>query len=144
MKIILVVIGILIAISINNWNEERKTRFEEQAALLNLQADFEFNLRSIEDLIALTSSEIGVGLSVLEYTGNKSEDLQGISLDSMLISLGNHQLYFSQNGFLTDLINSGKIGIIENDDLRVSLSSWDKLARNYTEKSNLHYIISPN
>jgi hypothetical protein len=32
--------------------------------------------------------------------------------------------YFPQNGFLLELVNSGNLGIISNDELRNRLSSW--------------------
>ena len=50
-EIVLVVIGILIAISINNWNEERKEKQFEKALLLelkeNLQSDISINKHQI-------------------------------------------------------------------------------------------------
>jgi len=42
-EIILVVIGILIALQVNNWNEERKKHLEEAFYLTELKKDFEFN-----------------------------------------------------------------------------------------------------
>ena len=39
-EIVLVVIGILIALQINNWNEQRIESNEEQLILLNLKEDF--------------------------------------------------------------------------------------------------------
>ena len=40
-EIVLVVIGILIALQVNNWNEERKFRIEELNSLERLQAEAE-------------------------------------------------------------------------------------------------------
>ena len=40
-EILLVVIGILIALQINNWNEKNKKSLLEQEALYNLKADFQ-------------------------------------------------------------------------------------------------------
>ena len=48
-EIILVVIGILIALQINNWNEYRKDRNREQAILKNLQIDFQTNIKNVND-----------------------------------------------------------------------------------------------
>ena len=48
------VIGILIALQINNWNEIRKTNLEEQRALMNIQSDFSKNKVLLVDLIATT------------------------------------------------------------------------------------------
>lgn len=42
-EIILVVIGILIALQINNWNENRKNDKIEHNYLISLQEEFEFN-----------------------------------------------------------------------------------------------------
>ena len=107
-EVLLVMIGILLALQVNNWNENRKIRNEEKSALFNLREDFEFNFSSIEDLIRTTNREIETGLKILSNTGNKFKDPNEIDLDSMLIPIGNYQIYFSQNGFLTDLLNSGK------------------------------------
>jgi uncharacterized protein DUF6090 len=123
-EIFLVVIGILIALQINNWNDERKTKKEENLALMNLTKDFEFNLTSIKDLITTTSNEIDLGLIILANTGIRYKNSRNFEFNSMLSRIASLNIYSSQNGFLNDLINSGKIGIIENDSLRVSLSSW--------------------
>jgi hypothetical protein len=49
-EIVLVVIGILIALSINNWNEERKLHKEELSILLEVKSNLEVTLNNfIED-----------------------------------------------------------------------------------------------
>ena len=42
-EIVLVVIGILIALAINNWNENRKERIQEQKVLTELLTSLEHN-----------------------------------------------------------------------------------------------------
>lgn len=68
-EIILVVIGILIALQINNWNEERKSKIQEQIILKNLVQDlkadslsFSKNLKILTDINSLHKAlyEIGV------------------------------------------------------------------------------------
>jgi len=44
-EIVLVVIGILIALSINNWNEERKTKSKESGLLLQMKRNLELDLQ---------------------------------------------------------------------------------------------------
>ena len=44
-EIILVVIGILIALQINNWNENRKTDIREGELIENLHIEFQDNLK---------------------------------------------------------------------------------------------------
>ena len=60
-EIILVVIGILIALSINNWNENRKLQSEE----LNLLADIKTNLDVT--LLELQNDTISNGKDVYQY-----------------------------------------------------------------------------
>ena len=47
-EIALVVIGILIALQINNWNEWRKDRITEKEILHSLKDNFELNIKTLE------------------------------------------------------------------------------------------------
>ena len=67
-EIILVVIGILIALQINDWNEDRKNNNTEQKLLNALQMEFESNLKILEDNIQLNDSNINNSLLLGEYT----------------------------------------------------------------------------
>jgi len=59
-EIVLVVIGILIALQINSWNENRKDRLEEQAVLLQLKEDFQTNLLQLEQKIEMRNKMISL------------------------------------------------------------------------------------
>jgi len=62
-EIVLVVIGILIALQINNWNEERKERDQERKILNELMATLQ------------TNSEVMVQDSLIRTKWNKSSDI---------------------------------------------------------------------
>jgi hypothetical protein len=55
-EIALVVIGILIALQINNWNEWRKDRVKEREVLLDLKDNLERNITNIEESLSILSS----------------------------------------------------------------------------------------
>ena len=57
-EILLVVIGILIAISINNWNEQRKDILQEQKILLQLKSNFNKNLEQLDEKISMRSENL--------------------------------------------------------------------------------------
>jgi hypothetical protein len=59
---------------------------------------------------------------ILNYTGKRFST--SFPLDSVLGKVAHSHQYFPQNGFLLDLINSGNLGLFENDLLRNRLSSW--------------------
>jgi Family of unknown function (DUF6090) len=123
-EIILVVIGILVAMSINNWNQQRLQNGKEQGALLNLKEDFEANSESFETIISSLEKSIKADLQVLNHTGNKPKPKTQEEFDKLLNFITQQNEFYPQNGFLDDLLNSGKLGIIRNQALRVKLSSW--------------------
>ena len=51
-EIVLVVIGILIALQINNWNDLKKEHQNERIYLESLQAEFATNLETLNQVIA--------------------------------------------------------------------------------------------
>lgn len=113
------------SLQINNWNQNRLERKEEQVALRNLLEDFTYNKQSLLQAAHSLKRMMASGHSILENTGNKSKTGIELKLDSLLISSTSTPRYFPQNGFLNDLINSGKLSLIQNDRLRNYLSSWD-------------------
>jgi len=50
-EIVLVVFGILIALQLNNWNEERKMGIQEKAILEELDKNLQSNLEILEDFL---------------------------------------------------------------------------------------------
>jgi hypothetical protein len=57
-EIILVVIGILIALQINNWNEARKLRAQEHQLLADLRSDMLESRKELKDMIRFNDSTI--------------------------------------------------------------------------------------
>ena len=57
-EIVLVVIGILIALQINNWNEARKDKIIEQKVLKTLRSDFISNKTQLQDNIDETEKMV--------------------------------------------------------------------------------------
>ena len=66
-EIVLVVIGILIALQINNWNEQRKDNIKEQAMLKRLEKEFISNREQLLDKIQLRNTLIENSRQLLEY-----------------------------------------------------------------------------
>ena len=95
-EIVLVVIGILIALSINNWNENNKRAKFEQESLINLKQDFVYNRNALAKVIEENSVNMKSGILILNHTGRRFKS--NFEIDSILDNLASSSLYFPKNG----------------------------------------------
>lgn len=133
-EIVLVVIGILIALGINNWNQHRIQNKEEHQALINLKLDFDYNYITLDSIITRTEKSIALQTTILNHTGNKPRPNTETEFDNAINALAALSIYFPKNGYLNDLLNSGKLDILKNTNLRNRLSSWNSVLKNIKDK----------
>jgi len=119
-EIILVVIGILIALSINNWNEHRKERIKEQAILIQLRDDYKSNLLQLEQKIEMRKSIIYNALKVLNIIDNPNL----VNRDSLITYLSNLGIDPTFDPIQNGLNSSENIRLISNKKLKRLLSNW--------------------
>jgi len=72
-----VMIGILLALQVNNWNEGRKVDQQGLKLIENLKSDFQRNLESVEEVIA-AAEEVKEGLET--FLKNAIGDNSSISV----------------------------------------------------------------
>ena len=127
-EIVLVVIGILIALQVNNWNEYRKEKVEEKKILLSLHNEISNNLESLQVVIEEKNKIINVNQYIINNTGKNGEWKSMKPLDSLMnyISLSGW-IFVPQNGVLNEIINSGKLLLIENDLIKNEIASLPQL-----------------
>ena len=124
-EIVLVVIGILIALSINNWNEGRKDQIVEQYYLRGLHEEFETNRQQLDFFTILNDQLLAASKALLQYTGPKAKSISDPEMAKLLGNImGTSVGYESNPGMLEDLINSGNFNKITNGNLRKALSLW--------------------
>lgn len=129
-EIILVVIGILIALQINNWNENRKAANEEVKILNALQADFIISKKRIEETIIMQSRVMNYSKILIEIheRGDINEILYfDTHLDS-LDKLNSYGISWYRaepvTGAYNSLTSAGKIDLIQNGSLRSLLAQF--------------------
>ncbi len=117
-EIVLVVIGILIALQINNWNENLKNKKEEISVLKELLSDSKTNLLSLEEDIFLNQRAINSNMLISDILINKRS-----YNDSLDVHFGNIQYntQFTLNTGGYENLKSRGFEIISNDSLRKSI-----------------------
>src|SRR5210317_1315374 len=70
-EILLVVIGILIALQVNNWNQNRSKAQKEKIMLIELKENLEFNIERFQSAISWEEDRIKGIKKILEYIENE-------------------------------------------------------------------------
>ena len=124
-EIVLVVLGILIALQIDNWNENKKIRNTEQQYLLALKEEFSFNKGELEGIMKRNKLNFGYALGILDNTGPENPELTEEEFGRLLTGALSFETQFDPNqGVLDEIISSGKLGIFSSKELKFALSSW--------------------
>ncbi len=137
-EIVLVVIGILIALQINDWNEARLAKIEEKRILSNLHQEFEKNRVLLDSCIsdnqkAFYSMKKIMELIARDRTGGNHEQVSEFNFDQMLFYCFEHQNFFPSQHSLNELIQSGKMQYLKNDRLKSMLYQWSSALDNSNE-----------
>jgi len=119
-EIILVVIGILIALSINNWNEERKSMLQEVNILTKLNTDLKANLIEIKGLKDMTENRIKASQTILNYFEEHKAIDDNLKLSFELINTDD--LFNNANTTYKYIENQG-VNILTNDRI-LSKITW--------------------
>ena len=153
-EILLVMIGILLALQVNNWNEQRKESLKENYYLNSIKSSIQLSQKELNrviddaELISSCADTLFIMIAI-----NKTEQLEGKFLDSLLISAGDYSLISLNDGGIQEILNTGSLDLIKDDQIRLNLASWydrlhkirkyegetEKLARDYQDYL-IHFI----
>ena len=126
-EIVLVVIGILIALQINNWNENQKEIKLEQGVLKNLAQENKANQASIKQLIHTVSNCYEANYSLMELFAKDHLFLSTQNIDSLIFNSLEFDRYSPSENVLQELLSSGKLDIIQSDSLKNTLFEWTRV-----------------
>ncbi|MCA6074646.1 DUF6090 family protein [Fulvivirga sedimenti] len=129
-EIVLVVIGILIALQINSWNQQRKDRQQEQIILNQLHQEFMSNLDQLDEKIGIRKSIIHSSLRLYDYIDHP--ELR--STDSIYSHVSTLGIAPTFDPIINDLIGSGKLQLLQNQELKERLSLWTSEIIQLTEE----------
>ena len=145
-EILLVVIGILLALQINNWNENRINANKETAILANIHKEFQQNRKQLDSVVFSHRLSHTNSAKIIKLFPIKSKPKPTV-LDSL-----SFQLFWSYGGVtfnpsqtsINALASTSSFDIIKNETLRDLLISWNDLITDYQEEElrSRDYIIN--
>lgn len=125
-EIVLIVIGILIALGINNWNQDRLVAKKEKFYLEGLRTEFQRSKLKLENLIEVNRLNYTESQKIADYLNATEDSLSEDQLSRSLFDALSYEIaYNPNNSLLTEILNSGGLEDISNAKLRLQLTSWD-------------------
>ena len=124
-EIVLVVIGILIALQINNWNERRMDRIQEKKFLIRFEAEIYTNIESISTSITLNKSRKQRAEFLMKTIDSPQLAENSASYFIRSIEHAGYTFYpvISDNTF-QEIKSSGKLSLIRNEKIRSALQQY--------------------
>ncbi|WP_139135264.1 DUF6090 family protein [Roseivirga sp. 4D4] len=132
-EILLVVIGILIAFQVNNWNEGRKQRIEETKLLQSIKVDFEQTKATLQALNIRREESLSNFKRLIEVR-NSGDFSNELHIDTLLAKATFTPTYNGNTSSIAIVINSGKINLLSNDSLKSMLLAWPSQIENLIER----------
>lgn len=125
-EIVLVVIGILIAVSINDSQQKKVLQKKEQTYLKGLKDEFETSKLKLSELIEVNKQNYLGVKKILEYKSNSKELPTEKEFSELLYRSFSFDIAFNaNNALLNEMINSGSLKDISNNQLRALLTNWE-------------------
>lgn len=127
-EILLVVIGILLALQINSWNQERLNRIEENEMLLKLHQEFIANKQVLINVRIVEKQTMNSGMVLMGLIGAPRSELQKHNLDSLLfVSFPSNELAFANNA-VNNIVQNGRLNLLRDESITSLLYEWSALA----------------
>lgn len=127
-ELLIVFVGIMSAVQVDRWNTGRMERAAGQAYLdrvaLDLNADLTF-LAEIEESSRLQSAAVDRFLLFMnENTAVPSDSMLAAGVVEVLTAGGTRVAFGLRTGTFRDMLSTGALALIENDELRNALISY--------------------
>lgn len=140
-EIILVVVGILIAVAINNSQQNKSIQKKEQTYLKGLQEEFNTSKRKLQELLEVNKQNYLGAKTIIESISNPDRSLNEKQFSELLFHSFSSDISFNaNNSLLNEMVNSGSLKDITNSKLRIRLTNWastlEDIARQEEELGN--------
>ena len=122
-EIVLVVIGILIALSINNWNEDRKSKKMATEVYTNLLTSLKQDSLEVERTINLLTKSIDTQKKIILSTSDQyTNDLSQTELDKMVQEVFSGVMsFFPKTGVYNLITSNNSMDLLQSKKIKSQL-----------------------
>ncbi|MBG7613026.1 hypothetical protein IU405_12285 [Polaribacter sp. BAL334] len=136
-EIVLVVIGILIALQINNWNDNRITKTNALKVSKRLLNETKNNQKELALFILRVDKSKECAVQLLKRIGKDYQKQDEHFIDSLLLGTYSVYNYDFNTAVLDKVLSSGELSSIKNDSIEVFMYQIKTLQKGYELSENL-------
>jgi len=137
-EIVLVVLGILIALSINNWNQVRLMSEKETTYLENLERDLQSQLNSIDVQLTYEQYYVDNGIPIVQDYFETNSIVVDTILCKRLLVLTQRKTFVRTDPTFEDLVSTGNISLLKDIKFRNALLEY------YQDLERIEKVIQSN
>jgi len=134
-EIFLVMIGILLALQVSNWNQDRKDRISERKLLDNIHNDFVQNKIKFDTIKAINYRNLAALDSIVALLPIDSNHYQKSRKYRNALKTETYNPYSST---VDALINSNSLELIQDEELQRYLVAWKDVLLDYLEEESFY------
>ena len=136
-EILLVVIGILIALQINNKNEERKDRNKEKIILETLLSDLKTNKELVDEGFIDYNWKTDLSEKMANFFGKEHYEKNLALTDSIIYWSAEYTAIELINTSIVSLATSERLELLQNETLKQQIVRYPTYIELYKERENL-------
>jgi Family of unknown function (DUF6090) len=136
-EIVLVMIGILLALQVNNWNQQRIAIQKEQLLLEALHNEFVENKAQFEKVVDRHKLAMASTQYVIAQFPIDPKTINIKTFREKMIGWGRGITFNPTQGVIRSLVNTSSFELISNAELRRHLVSWEDILADYQEEESM-------
>jgi hypothetical protein len=137
-EIVLVMIGILLALQVSNWNQDRKDRINERKLLDNIHRDFVKNKENFDSMKVKHHRSLTYLDSMIALYPLNRDSLK-IALYSEYNTHIEDVTYNAYSSTVESVIYSNSLQLIQDEELQEYLVSWKDVLIDFIEEEHYYY-----
>lgn len=132
-ELIVIIVGILLAIALNEWNANRKDRQKEKQIRQQIHEEFILNKEQLDSHVAFHQNTFNHCKKILDFCPININTVNLDSLQWYIHKIGSWKTYNPTQGTIESLTSTSSFDIISDEKLRMLLIQWKDLVNDYIE-----------
>lgn len=136
-EIILVMIGILLALQVSNWNQSRIAKDKELLLLNALHEEFLENKTQLETVVSYHRRALAATQYMISQFPIDPETIDLDTLTNRTNGWGYRFTFNPSQGVIRSLVNTSSFELVSDPELRRLLVSWEDVLADYQEEEEI-------